>query len=63
VPCIDQVELAALEYRATRLVRTRDAASGKKQVFGSGSEVVSARRVHLASSVMEASLHRYSLLG
>ena len=41
---IAQVELAALEYRSTRLVRSRDATSGKKQVFGSeGSEVVSAR--------------------
>lgn len=38
-----QVELAALEYRATRLVRARDVGSGKKQVFGAGSEVVSAR--------------------
>lgn len=38
-----QVELAALEYKSTRLVRTRDVDTGQKQRFGAGSEVVSAR--------------------
>ena len=41
-----QVEVAKLEYRASRLVRATNAATGKKGGFGEGgaSEVVSARR-------------------
>ena len=40
-----QVELAALEYRSSRLVRVLDSASGQKLGFGEGgaTEVVSAR--------------------
>ncbi|DBA79692.1 TPA: hypothetical protein ACH3X1_008363 [Trebouxia sp. C0004] len=40
-----QVELAALEYRSSRLVRVLDAATGQRMGFGEGgaSEVVSAR--------------------
>lgn len=38
-----QVELASLEYRASRLVRTIDAPTGKRHVFGGDVEVVSAR--------------------
>ena len=35
--------MAALEYRASRLVRTLDPITGKRGGFGEGSEVVSAR--------------------
>ena len=40
-----QVELASLDYKASRLVRSLDAASGQRGGFGEGglSEVVSAR--------------------
>ena len=38
-----QVEMAALEHRASRLVRTLDSITGKRGGFGEGSEVVSAR--------------------
>lgn len=40
-----QVELAAVEYKASRLVRALDAASGQRAGFGEGglTEVVSAR--------------------
>ena len=40
-----QVELAALEYRSSRLVRVLDAATGQRMGFGEGgaTEVVSAR--------------------
>ncbi|KAK9826096.1 hypothetical protein WJX81_002388 [Elliptochloris bilobata] len=38
-----QVEMAALDYRASRLVRTLDPVTGKRGGFGEGSEVVSAR--------------------
>ena len=42
-----QVELAALEYRSSRLVRVLDAATGQRLGFGEGgaTEVVSARCV------------------
>lgn len=40
---LPQVEMAALEYRASRLVRTLDPITGKRGGFGEGSEVVSAR--------------------
>lgn len=40
-----QVELAALDYKASRLVRSLDSASGQRGGFGEGglTEVVSAR--------------------
>jgi len=40
-----QVELAALEYRSSRLVRVLDTATGQRMGFGEGgaTEVVSAR--------------------
>ena len=40
-----QVELASLDYKASRLVRSLDAASGQRGGFGEGglTEVVSAR--------------------
>lgn len=40
-----QVELAALEYRSSRLVRVLDSATGQRMGFGEGgaTEVVSAR--------------------
>ena len=43
-----QVELAALDYRSSRLVRVLDAATGKRMGFGEdgATEVVSARLVH-----------------
>lgn len=40
---VPQVELAALDYRAARLVRVVSATSGERTTFGSGEEVVSAR--------------------
>ena len=48
-----QVEMAALELRASRLVRGRDAASGQRGGFGEqgASAVVSARFVHDCSSM------------
>lgn len=44
-----QVEMAALDYRASRLVRTLDPVTGKRGGFDEGSEVVSARYVSLHS--------------
>ena len=43
--CGTQVEIAKLEYRASRLVRATNTETGKKGGFGEqgGSEVVSAR--------------------
>lgn len=45
VGCISQVEMAALDYKASRLVRSVDAATGQRAGFGEGglTEVVSAR--------------------
>jgi hypothetical protein len=43
LPYNAQVEMAALEYRASRLVRTLDPLTGRRGGFGEGSEVVSAR--------------------
>ena len=45
--CHLQVELAALEYRSSRLVRVLDTGTGQRLGFGEGgaTEVVSARYV------------------
>ncbi len=47
-----QVELASLDYKASRLVRSLDAASGRRGGFGEGglTEVVSARCAMTARS-------------
>lgn len=47
-----QVELAALEYRSSRLVRVLDSATGQRMGFGEGgaTEVVSARYTCLTST-------------
>lgn len=45
VGCMEQVELAALDYRSSRLVRTLGSKTGQRGGFGEGgtTEVVSAR--------------------
>lgn len=49
VRLLRQVEMAALDYRASRLVRTLDPVTGKRGGFDEGSEVVSARCASLHS--------------
>lgn len=56
-----QVELAALDYRSSRLVRVLNSKTGQRGGFGEGgtTEVVSARSV---SSLPTALLHNMSFM-
>ena len=55
-----QVELAALEYRSSRLVRVLDAATGQRLGFGEGgaTEVVSARCACQRSMTVRRRVHK-----